>query len=144
MIKVIKYLTNNEKDIFTSVVSESYFLKNDDFNIIGFSEIEKFKSYVYCIMRFYANKEGIDEISDDEFVDQMLRGGLYDSVVAEIPESELYLLAKDIEAKIEYKKRQMDYDLSVAKALTDLLGKLPNQEEMVGMVSQLKDIQTRM
>jgi len=143
-INVKKNISFREKELISGLIADNYFVEIDG-RVVGFSESRKERALVYYVLEKYSdlNMDECDEANEDDFIDKQVSNGNFDQIISKIPSNEYMILMKDIDAKIEFKKRKMDEENNIAVVikvfLDKLIEKIPDKAEMATILENFKD-----
>jgi len=137
--------------------ANAYFTYNIDGEILGYSEINKTKTLIYRLLEYYTNIEmpiavKEENESDEDFYDRAYdeeaifideNCDFFDSLISE-NKTDYDLIMSAINAKIEFKKKKIEDDASIAKVIVKLLQKFlekaPDSAQMQQIFDNFKNL----
>ena len=140
-----KRISFKEKELISGIIADNYFVEDSSGTVIDFSEIKKERALVYFLLSKYSDLDmtQYDESEEDEFLEKIIESDNYEKFLTALPYDEVLLLHKAIDAKIEFKKRQLDQENNIAVViktfLDSLISKIPDKAEMAGILENFKD-----
>lgn len=156
---VKKYIPMSIKELIAEDVAKSYFVYDNEGNLVDYSEIDKMRTLVYRLFQYYTDieipiVEKEENESDEEFIlrawnnenvfiDSMMENGNYNKLLGEIWK-EVQIIELAVESKISFKKKKIEDDNSFGKVFVKLiqtfLDKAPDTQQMSEIFEKFKDM----
>lgn len=134
-IKVKQYLDYNEKNLFIHLIVQGM---TDENNIFNPTPLSQDLGFVYGILHFYTDLE----VENDNLVDlynNVKGSGLFEKIVSNIPETELYSMQDMIDKSIIIEKDKHGITGAISGFINLIAEKIPDADVLQNSINKFSE-----